>query len=161
MGAGGVNCMGESSFTVLREIGTLGLDNTGEIRFNIDVYRNFHYVSIRRYVNLDGLWTPMRDGLTLSPEIVRVLEPRIAALPDTEQEIKNGPVGKFAKRPGICVVVEVASFKNHRGLALRQWEEDKGWTKKGIWLPLEKMKEIKALFRATREALDEHPEDDF
>ena len=153
--------MSESSFTVLREIGSLPVSNGSEVRFSIDVYRNYRYVSIRRYVNMDGLWAPTRDGLTLTPEIVRVLAPKIGALSDTPKEIANGPLGKFAKRPGICVVVEVGSFRNERGVALRQWEEAGGWTKKGIWLPLEKIKEIKALFKATHEAIDEQPEDDF
>ena len=70
------DCMGESSFTVLREIGALTLDRSGEIRFSIDVYRNFRYVSIRRYMNMDGLWAPTRDGLTLTPEIVRTASVR-------------------------------------------------------------------------------------
>ena len=158
--SGGV-FMSESSFTVLREIGSLPAANGSEVRFSIDVYRNYLYVSIRRYVNMDGLWAPTRDGLTLTPEIVRVLAPKINALSDVPKEIANGPLGKFAKRPGICVVVEVGSFRNERGLALRQWEETGGWTKKGIWLPLEKIKEIKVLFKATHEAIDEQPEDDF
>lgn len=153
--------MGESSFTVLREIGIMPLEQDEEIRFSIDVYRGFRYVSVRRYVQTDGFSGPTRDGLTLTPEIIRVLEPKLALLPDEPKAIPNGPLGKYAKRPGICVVVEVGLFKGRRGLALRQWQADTGLTKKGIWLPLDKIKEIKDLFRATREALDEQPADDF
>ena len=151
----------ESSFTVLREIGAIVLGENEEIRFSIDVYRGFRYVSIRRYVRVDGFAGPTRDGLTLTPEIVRVLEPKVAALPDDPKTLENVQLGKFAKRPGICVVAGVGSFKGARGLALRQWQDEIGWTKKGIWLPLEKLKEIKELFRLTREALDEQPVDDF
>ncbi len=151
----------ESSFTVLREIGAIVLSENEEIRFSIDVYRGYRYVSIRRYVRVDGFAGPTRDGLTLTPEIVRVLEPKVAALPDDPKTVENVQLGKFAKRPGICVVVGVGSFKGARGLALRQWQDEIGWTKKGIWLPLEKLKEIKELFRLTREALDEQPVDDF
>ena len=41
---------------------------------------------------------------------------------------------------------------NTKGLDLRQYQEDStytGWTKKGIRLPLEKIKEIKELFTKT------------
>ncbi len=153
--------MGESSFSVLREIGFLPTKTEGEIRFSIDVYRSFRYVSIRRYVKIDGLSSPTRDGLTLTPEIIQVLAPKIVALDDNPAHIPDMQLGKFAKRPGICVVVGVGSFKGARGLALRQWEEEKGWTKKGIWLPLEQIKEIKKLFQETLNALNEQPLDDF
>ena len=153
--------MGESSFTVLRDIGSLPLTENEEIRFSIDVYRGFRYVSVRRYLQTDGFAGPTRDGLTLTVEIIRVLEPKIAALPDDPKSVEDGQLGKFAKRQGSCVVVAIGSFKGKRGLALRQWQDECGWTKKGIWLPLEHLKEIKALFRQTREALDEQPTDDF
>jgi len=154
--------MGESSFAILREIGILPLGNEEEIRFSIDVYRGYRYVSIRRYLQTNGFFGATRDGITLSPEIVRVLEPKIAALPDDPQAIAgNLSLGKFAKRPGICVVVEVGSLKGKRGLFMRQWQEEGGWTKKGIWLPLEKIQEIKKLFSQTKEALDEQPIEDF
>ena len=153
--------MSESSFTVLREIGILPLDDKSEVHFSIDVYRNFRYVSIRRYMDMDGLSAPTHDGVTLTPQIVQVLAPKLAALSDEPKEIADTPLGKFAKRPGICMVVGIGSRKGERGLVLRQWEEEKGWTKKGIWLPLSKIKEIKQLFQKTREALEEQPEDDF
>ena len=97
----------------------------------------------------------------LTPEILRALEPLLSALPDDIKAVKDGTIGKFAKRPGICIVASVGTFKGRRGLDLRQWQEDVGFTKKGIWLPLEKLPEIKKLFAATRQALDEKPEDDF
>ena len=153
--------MSESSFTVLREIGILPLDDKSEVHFSIDVYRNFRDVSVRRYMDMDGLSAPTHDGVTLTPQIVQVLAPKLAALSDEPKEIADTPLGKFAKRPGICMVVGIGSLKGERGLVLRQWEEEKGWTKKGIWLPLSKIKEIKKLFQDTKAALDEQPEDDF
>ena len=152
---------GESSFTLLREIGALVLNEQEEIRFSIDAYRGFRYVSVRRYVQTDGFSGPTRDGLTLTPEIVHLLEPKIAALPDQPSSTGDIQLGRFAKRPGICVVAAVGSMKGRRGLLLRQWQDGLGWTKKGIWLPLEKIKAIKELFRKTRDILNERPEDDF
>lgn len=153
--------MSESSFTVLREIGVLTLDDKSEIHFSIDVYRNFRYVSIRRYIDMDGLNAPTHDGVTLTPPIVRALTAKIAALSDEPHNIPPDSLGKFAKRPGICIVAGFGMLKGVRGLVLRQWEDEKGWTKKGVWLPLKKIKEIKKLFQETKAALDEQPEDDF
>lgn len=153
--------MSESSFTLLRDIGALALDNGEEVRFSIDAYRGYRYISVRRYVLSDTFSGATRDGITMTPEILRVLAPLVAALPDSPAAVKDGQLGKFAKRPGICVVVSVGTFKGRRGLDLRQWQEDVGYTKKGIWLPLEKLPEIKVLFAQTKEALDEKPVDDF
>ena len=137
------------------------MENGEEVRFSIDAYRGYRYVSVRRYVSSDTFAGATRDGITMTPEILRVLEPLVAALPDDPAAVKDGPLGKFAKRPGICVVASVGTFRGRRGLDLRQWQEDCGFTKKGIWLPLEKLPDIKRLFAATKDALDEKPEDIF
>ena len=149
--------MSESSFTLLRDIGSLLLENGEEVRFSIDAYRGYRYVSVRRYIQTDSFAGATRDGITLTPEIVQVLAPLVAALPDDPKQIKDGTIGKFAKRPGICVVASVDTFRGRRGIDLRQWEKDTLRTKKGIWIPLEKIKEIKSLFSATKDALNEVP----
>ncbi len=151
----------ESSFTLLRDMGTIVLENGDEVRFSIDAYHGFRYVSVRRYLKTDTFAGATRDGVTLTPEIVHALVPRLVSLPEDTRQFKDGVIGKFAKRPGICIVASIGSFKGHRGLDLRQWQEDVGWTKKGIWLPLEKLPEVKNLFQKTVEALDEKPTDDF
>jgi len=153
--------MFESSFTLLRDIGGFSVMPGEEIRFTIDAYHGFRYVSVRRYVETDGFSGATRDGVTLTLEIVQALAPRIAALPDDPKRLVPAQLGKFAKRPGICIVASVVEFKGRRGLDLRQWQQDVGWTKKGIWIPVEKIKEIKDLFRKTQEALAEQPVDDF
>lgn len=153
--------MGESSFTLLRDIGSCLLEDGCEVRFTIDAYRGYRYVSVRRYVSSDTFAGATRDGITMTPEIIRVLVPLVEALPDIPAAICDGQLGKFAKRPGICIVASIGSFKGKRGLDLRQWQEDCGLTKKGIWIPLEKLPEIKQLFLKTKEALDEKPEIDF
>ena len=151
----------ESSFTLLRDIGSLVLDNGEEVRFSIDAYHGFRYVSVRRYLTTDTFAGATRDGVTLTLEIVHALVPRLLSLPQDIKALTDGVIGKFAKRPGICIVASIGSFKGRRGLDLRQWQEDVGWTKKGIWLPLEKLPEVNDLFQKTLVALDEKPSDDF
>ena len=150
----------ESSFMLLREIGALVLSSEEEIRFSIDAYRGYRYVSMRRYLRMKNFSGPTRDGVTFTPEMVRTLVPVLNQLPDSNQ-LQLGPVAKLAKRPGICVVVTVAEFRGQRGLDFRQWEQDRGITKKGIWLSLSKWTEIRQLFAAALAALDEVPDVDF
>ena len=151
----------ESSFTLLRSIGSLVLTSQEEIRFSIDAYRGFRYVSVRKYMKTNELAVPTAGGVTLTPEIVRALVPRLLALPEDEKQLTLGPVGKFAKRPGMCIVVTVAAVGALRGLDVRQREQDKGYTKKGLFLPLAKWAEIRKLFADTLAAIEEEPEVNF
>lgn len=151
--------MNDTSFSLLREIGSIHLTGNEEIRFSLDAYRGFRYVSVRRYLKTDGFCGATRDGITLTPEMVHVMMPRLREVPKDIAKIPDGPIGKFAKRAGICVIVSVATFRSARGLDLRQFEEGRGYTKKGIWIPLEKLAEVQALFEKTVAALDEAPPD--
>ena len=151
----------ESSFMLLRDIGKLVLSEQEEVHFSIDAYRGYRYVSVRRYLRTDNFTGPTRDGVTFTPEMIRALVPVLNQLPADEKQLKLGPVAKLAKRAGICIVVTVAEFRGQRGLELRQWEQDKGFTKKGIWLALSKWTEIRQLFADTLVALDEVPDIDF
>ena len=148
----------ESSFMLLRDIGVLVLSEQEEVHFSIDAYRGYRYVSVRRYLRTDNFTGPTRDGVTFTPEMIRALVPVLNQLPADEKQLKLGPVAKLAKRAGICIVVTVAEFRGQRGLELRQWEQDKGFTKKGIWLALSKWTEIRQLFADTLVALDEVPD---
>lgn len=141
--------MSDSSFSVLHSIGVLKIDESSEIRFSIDAYRGYRYASIRKYLTSGDYLGATRAGITLTPDIVKAVTPLLLALPDDPSALQDVELGKFAKRPGLSVVVHVSTFKGTRGLDLRQWQEDStytGWTKKGIRLPVEKMKEIKELF---------------
>lgn len=151
----------ESSFMLLREIGVLTLSPEEEVRFSIDAYRGYRYVSVRRYLRIENFSGPTRDGVTFTPEMIRVLVPILNQLPPNTEQLKQGTIAKLAKRPGICVVVSVAEFKGQLGLELRQWEQDKENTKKGIWLPLSKWTEIRKFFADTLAALDDVSDMDF
>ena len=151
----------ESSFILLRELGGLQLSEQEEVRFSIDAYRGYRYVSVRRYVKTDGFSGPTRDGVTLTPEIVRALVPKLLALPTDVKQLKLGTIGKFAKRPGICVVVTISEFRGSLGLELRNWSQEKGWSKNGIWLALTYWTQTRELFKNALAAIDEMPEVDF
>ncbi len=152
--------MTESSFMMLQQIGTLVLDDSSEIRFSIDAYRGYRYASIRKYLTQGNYTGATRAGITLTPDIVKAVAPAIAQLPDDPAQLTDVELGKYAKRPGLSVIVRISSFRDTRGLDFRQWQEDeryKGWTKKGIRLPAEKIKEVKVLFAQLAEALADKP----
>lgn len=153
--------MTDSSFQILREIGNILLAKGESIRFSLDAYRGFRYISIRRYLTTEGFSGATRDGITLTPEIVRALAPRIASLPEGVKSITPTQLGKFAKRPGVCVIASIGVFKGKPGFELCQQYEGDIKTKKGIWLSLEHVTEIKRLFKETCSALEEMVVDDF
>lgn len=154
--------MNESSFMILSHIGSIfSSDNSEEVKFSVDAYRGYRYASIRKYLKSDAYSGATRAGITMTAEIVKSVNGVLAALPDDASAIEDKELGKFAKRPGMSVIVRISSFKGSRGLDLRQWQEDDtytGWTKKGIRLPLEKMGEIKALFAKMAEYFASHAE---
>ncbi len=152
--------MAESSFAVLRNIGVLEAEEGSEIRFSIDSYRGYRYASIRKYLTSGSYVGATRAGITMTPEIVKAVAPLLAALPDEPAQLKDIELGKFAKRPGLSVVVRLSTFRDVRGLDFRQWQEDdtyKGWTKKGIRLPVNNIKKLKELFAQMAQALAEQP----
>ena len=141
----------ESSFMILHQIGSLHSDDgTEEVKFSIDAYRGYRYASIRKYLKSDTYVGATRAGITMTPEIIKKVTEVLEKVPDDASKMEDVELGKFAKRPGMSVVVRISSYKGSRGLDLRQWQEDEvytGWTKKGLRLPLNKMGEIKKLFR--------------
>ncbi|MCL2888441.1 MAG: transcriptional coactivator p15/PC4 family protein [Elusimicrobia bacterium] len=155
--------MTESSFMILHNIGSIVSDDKmEEVKFSIDAYRGYRYASIRKYLKSDSYSGATRAGITMTPEIVKGVAAVLEKLPDDASKIEDVELGKFAKRPGMSVVARISSFKGARGLDLRQWQEDDiytGWTKKGIRLPLNKMGEIKKLFKEMNEYFQAKPED--
>lgn len=142
--------MNETSFMILSQIGSLiSTDGSEEVRFSVDSYRGYRYASIRKYLKSDTYSGATRAGITMTGEIVKAVNSVLQNLPDDASNMEDQELGKFAKRPGLSIIIRVSSFKGAHGLDLRQWQEDDtytGWTKKGIRLPLEKMGEIKQLF---------------
>ncbi|MFA6583381.1 MAG: PC4/YdbC family ssDNA-binding protein [Elusimicrobiaceae bacterium] len=132
-------------FKVLEEMGVLPATEGSEIRFSIDEYRGHKYASIRKYLKRDSYNGPTRSGITMSKEIVDGVLDALLKLPGEPEAIVEQELGKFAKRPGLSVVARITIYRDSTGIDLREWQEDvsyKGWTKRGIRLPYENVKEI-------------------
>lgn len=151
--------MAESTFSVLNLIGALASEDGSEIKFSIDSYKGYKYVSIRKYLKSETYSGPTKAGITLSPEIVGKINTALEALPEDYKAVQEGELGKYAKKQGLSIVLRVSSYMGSKGIDLRQWQEDEsytGWTKKGIRLPIEKLKEVKELFAKTAKYFEEN-----
>ncbi|MDR1683892.1 MAG: transcriptional coactivator p15/PC4 family protein [Elusimicrobiota bacterium] len=151
--------MPESSFAILKEIGSLVLEDGNEIKFSVDSFKGHKYVSIRKYLKSDIYSGPTKAGITLSPEMVGKISAAIAALPDDFKGEEDLELGKYAKKQGLAIVLRISSYMGSKGIDLRQWQEDenyKGWTKKGIRLPIEKLGEVKKLFAEMTQYFEEN-----
>ncbi len=151
--------MAESTFSVLNTIGALTAEDGSEIKFSIDSYKGYKYVSIRKYLKSETYSGPTKAGITLSPEIVGKINTALAALPQDYKEVQECELGKYAKKQGLSIVLRVSSYMGIKGIDLRQWQEDetyKGWTKKGIRLPVEKLAEVKDLFAKTAKYFEDN-----
>ncbi len=151
--------MAISSFSILRQIGSIKIDEGNEIKFSVDAYKQSRYLSVRKYLKSETYSGPTKAGITLTSEVVSKIAKALAALPDDANAIADGELGKYARRQGLAIVLRVSSFNTAKGIDIRQWQEDEtytGWTKKGIRLPLEKIKEIKELFRLSAQYFEEN-----
>ena len=144
--------MPNTTFEILQVIGVLPIDEGAEIKISVDSFKGHKYISVRKYLKSETYTGPTKAGITLSPEMIEKVAQTINALPDDITKIEDKELGRFAKRKGLNIVLRISSYMNSKGLDLRQYQEDSsytGWTKKGIRLPLEKLKEIKELFTKT------------
>jgi len=144
--------MPNTSFEILQVIGVLPIDDGAEIKVSVDSFKNHKYISIRKYLKSETYTGPTTAGITLSTEMIDKVAQTIKDLPDDISKIEDKELGRFAKRKGLNIVLRISSYMNSKGLDIRQYQEDStytGWTKKGIRLPLEKLKEIKEIFTKT------------
>lgn len=151
--------MAISSFSILKQIGAVKIDEGNEIRFSVDSYKQSRYLSVRKYLKSETYSGPTKAGITLTSEVVIKIAKALETLPQDINSIKDCELGKYARRQGLAIVLRVSSFNTAKGIDIRQWQEDEtytGWTKKGIRLPLEKLAEIKELFKLSAQYFEEN-----
>ena len=151
--------MAISSFSILKQVGSIKIDEGNEIRFSVDAYKQSRYLSVRKYLKSETYSGPTKAGITLTAEVVIKIAKALAALPNDIKELADGALGTSARRQGLAIVLRVSSFNTAKGIDIRQWQEDEtytGWTKKGIRLPLEKLAEIKELFKLSAQYFEEN-----
>jgi hypothetical protein len=130
-------------FKPLKDLGSLPLNATSELKFYVDEYKGFKYGSIRTFVTGEGYTGPTKSGVTLNPAILAGVIEALETLPKTGASFKEEKeLGRFPKKIGVALVLRITLFKDAPGLDLREWVEEEGytgWSKKGVRVPYEEL----------------------
>lgn len=148
--------MPDRGFKIVQEIGAIVVSPESEIHFSIDEFRGHRYGSVRRFLKSESYSGPTHSGVTFNHAILEGVIGVLKQLSKEEQSPADRELGRFAKRPGLAVVVRITTYRNNTGVDLREWQDDvayKGWTKRGIRLPYEHLEKITSLLEKMKEAL--------
>ena len=146
-------------FKPLKELGTISLSDTTQIKFYVDEYKGFKYASIRTFLKREGYTGPTKAGVTLNPTILEGVLAALAKLPPEPKALEEEELARFPKKMGTELVVRVTIYKDTTGVDFREWIDDgtyKGWSKKGVRVPYKDMqkaigfmKEMQAFLKTT------------
>src|SRR3989338_207123 len=137
-------------FKPLKEIGTLPISDSSELKFYVDEYKGYKYGSVRTFVKGDNYSGPTKSGVTMNPAILEGLIGALAKLPKEPAALEEKELGRFPKRMGIELVLRITIFKDATGIDLREWVEDrdyKGWSKKGVRIPYKELPKALDFFK--------------
>ena len=145
-------------FKPLKEFGTISVSPTTDIKFYADAYRGHTYVSMRNFLKSGDYVGPTKAGVTLTAEIIDGITAALRRLPKDPAALKEEELARFKRRSGAEVVVRVALFREAFGVDIREWIDDadyKGWSKKGVRIPLPAVEESLGCLDAMRAFLKE------
>ena len=123
------------TFKPLKEIGTIPLTDTSDIRFYVDEYKGYTYASIRTFVKRENYSGPTKSGLTLNPALLQSVIETVEKLPPEPVTTEDQELARFPKKAGLELVVRITIYRDTTGIDLREWVDDgtyKGWSKKGV-----------------------------
>ena len=121
-------------FKPLKDVGTIALNETTDLRFYVDEFKGFRYGSIRTFMRGDTYSGPTKSGVTMNPKILAGMIEVLSALPK-EAPSAEKELARYPKKMGVELVVRVTLFKGAAGVDVREWVDDaeyKGWSKKGV-----------------------------
>ena len=125
-------------FKPIKELGSVSLSDTSELKFYVDEYKGYKYASIRTFIKGDNYSGPTKAGVTLNAAILEGVIKALEKLPKEPQTTQDQELARFPKKMGIELVLRITIFKDNTGIDLREWVEDqeyKGWSKKGVRVP--------------------------
>ena len=131
--------MAESrEFKPLKELGTIALSDTTQIKFYVDEYKGYKYGSMRTFIQGESYSGPTKSGITLNASLLDSVIPVLDKLPKEPDTLEDKELGRFPKKAGVELVLRITIFRDTTGVDLREWVEDtsyKGWSKKGVRIP--------------------------
>lgn len=122
-------------FKPLKEIGTIPITDTSELRFYVDEYKGYPYASIRTFVKREDYSGPTKAGITMNPGLLGSIISTLEKLPPEPANTEDIELARFPKKAGLELVVRVTIYHDATGVDLREWVDDgtyKGWSKKGV-----------------------------
>ena len=125
-------------FKPLKDIGSLPLNETSELKFYVDEYKGYKYGSIRTFVKGDTYSGPTKSGVTLNAGVLGSVIETLSKLPAQPAALEDQELGRFPRKMGVELVVRITIFKDSTGVDIREWVDDetyKGWSKKGVRIP--------------------------
>ena len=130
-------------FKPLKELGSVVLNETTELKFYVDEFKGHRYGSIRTFIKGEGYSGPTKAGVTLNG---RILDEAIAALeklPASPTAKEDVELARLPKKQGVELVLRITIYKDAPGLDVREWVDEpefKGWSKKGVRIPYKDLK---------------------
>ncbi len=125
-------------FKPLKELGTISLSDSSELKFYVDEYKGHRYGSIRTFVKGDAYNGPTKAGVTLNSRVLDVTLPALEKLPAEPADLADRELARAPKKAGVELVVRITIYKDTTGIDLREWVDEpeyKGWSKKGVRVP--------------------------
>lgn len=141
-------------FKPLKDLGTVTLSETSELKFYVDEYKGYKYGSIRTFVKGESYSGPTKSGVTLNAAILDGVIEALSKLPEQPAALQDTELARFPKKAGVELVVRVTLFKDTTGVDLREWVEEneyKGWSKKGVRIPYKDLAAAMAYLKEMRQ----------
>lgn len=146
--------MAEKTFKPLKELGTMPLSESSELKFYVDEYKGYKYGSIRTFVKGDSYTGPTKSGVTMNAAIIDGVIGALGQLPKDPDALGEKELARFPRRMGIELVLRVTIYKDATGIDLREWVEDhdyKGWSKKGVRIPYKELQKALQYLKEMRQ----------
>jgi hypothetical protein len=130
-------------FKPLKEIGSIAISETSELKFYVDEYKGYKYGSIRTFIKGETYSGPTKSGITMNPTLIDGIIEVLSKLPQEPQALTDQELARFPKKMGIDLVARITLYKDTTGIDLREWVEEqayKGWSKKGVRIPYKELR---------------------
>ncbi len=142
---------GAREFKPLKDLGSIALSDTSELKFYVDEYKGHRYGSIRTFLKgSDGYNGPTKAGVTLNAPVLEGVVEALGKLPAEPAATEDQELARFPRRMGTELVVRITIFEDETGVDLREWVEDvsyKGWSKKGVRIPYKQVPQAVTLLK--------------
>jgi len=145
-------------FKPLKQVGTIKVTDSSELRFYVDEFKGHAYASIRTFVERENYSGPTKAGLTMNLQLIGEVMGKLADLPDEPKITEDTEIARLPKKAGIELVIRVTIYQDTTGIDLREWVDDdnyKGWSKKGVRIEYKELANVRKYLGEMQAFLEE------